>query len=128
MKKRDRYRILNLARKQYREAFGRDYEFKYLSPKKLCKLTDRYTTSACEWSYCCYGLERCCWQEPIECGVWGMSQNGVDDWTRYTIRDTAKICRKDNRILYSETDDYIHVVIIARDMFAQDYLITFSKN
>lgn len=127
MKKKDRYRILNLARNQYREAFGREYEFQYLSLKKFYELVKQYKVSACEWSYCCYGLEKCCWQEPIEPGVCGMSQSTVDDRVRYTVRDTAKICRKDNRILYAETDDYIHVVIIARDVFTQDYLLGFEK-
>lgn len=128
MQKKDRYKLLNHAKKDYSERFNRNYEFKKLSKKALYELLKQYKhSSMCEWSYCCYGLYHNCWQEPIEAGCWQDTQKEVDDIIKYTIDLTAKICRKDSRILYCENEYEIHVVIIARDVQTMDYLICFTN-
>ena len=128
MKKKDRYKLLNYSKKDYSEKFNRNYEFKNMSKKDLCELLKQNKhSSMCEWSYCCYGLYRNCWQEPIEKGNWGMTQEWVDKCIKRTIDETAKICRKDNRILYCEDEHGVHVVIIARDVDSRDYLIFFTN-
>ena len=95
MKKKDRYRLLTYAKNQYSKDFGRDYEFKYLSKKTLHKLLKQYKHSCMtEWSYCCYGLYRNCWQEPYFEGCWNMDQERVDDVIRYVIDKTARFVEK----------------------------------
>lgn len=128
MKLKERYKVLNYAKKQYFEAFNRNYEFKKLSKKALYKLLqeNKHSTMT-EWSYCCYGLYRCCWQDPFAEGIWDMSQERVDEIIKDIIDRTAKICRKDNRILYCEDEVGVHVVIVARDVMSTDYLITFTN-
>ncbi len=49
-------------------------------------------------------------------GNWDMSQERVDDVIRYVIDKTAKICRKDSRILYCKDNNEINIVIVARDV------------
>ena len=46
---------------------------------------------------------------------------------RYVVDKTAKICRKDSRILYCESRQEVNVVIVARDILENDYLITFTN-
>lgn len=128
MKKKDRYKLLNYAKKEYSEVFDLDLQFKHLSKKELYNLLQQYKhSSMCEWSYCCYGLYNNCWQEPIEEGNWGFTQNDVDGIIKGAIDDTAKACRRDNRILYCELDNRVDVIIVARDIYSADYLITFTN-
>jgi hypothetical protein len=81
----------------------------------------------CEWYYCCYGLYQNCWQEVVQAGCWQETQKEVDDIIKNVIDSTAKICRKDSRILYCEDEYGVHVVIVARDVDACDYLICFTN-
>lgn len=128
MKKRDRYKLLNYAKKQYSETFKTDYQFKHLSKKDLYNLLKEYKHSTmCEWHYCCYGLYQNCWQDPYEEGIWYYIQEDVNKIIKKTIDDTAKACKKDNRILYCELEDRVDVVIVTRDIYSRDYLITFTN-
>lgn len=128
MKKKDRYKLLNYAKMNYSEIFNRKYEFKKMSKRDLYELLrQNIRSSMCEWSYCCYGLYKNCWQDPIEEGVWGMTQGWVDKCIKRTIDETAKSCRRDNRILYCKDEHGVHVVIIARDVDSRDYLIFFTN-
>ena len=128
MKKKDKYKIFNYAKEQYSKDFNRNYAFKHLSKKELYKLLEKNKhSSMCEWDYCCCGLYCNCWQEPYEEGNWNMTQENVNDFIRHTIDKTAKICRKDSRMLYCETNEEVNIVIIARDIFQMDYLITFTN-
>lgn len=128
MKKKDRYKLLNYAKKDYSEIFNRNYEFKKMSKKQLYKLLEQNRhSSMCEWSYCCYGLYQNCWQEVVQEGCWQDTQEEVDRIIKSTIDFTAKICRKDSRILYCEDEHGVHVVIVARDVTADDYLICFTN-
>ena len=64
MKKKERYKILNYAKKQYSENFKIDYQFKHISKSTLLHLLEEYNASEmCEWCYCCYGMYTCCWQD-----------------------------------------------------------------
>lgn len=128
MKKQERYKLLNYAKKDYSEKFTCNYEFKKLSKKTLYELLKQNKhSSMCEWLYCCYGLYNNCWQELIEEGCWGLTQKEVDDIIKHTIDSTAKICRKDSRILYCEENYGLDIIIIARDVFQTDFLITFTN-
>ena len=128
MKKQERYKLLNYAKRDYSEKFKRNYEFKKISKKALYELLKQNKhSSMCEWSYCCYGLYQNCWQEPVEAECWQDKQKEVDDIIKNTIDFTAKICRKDNRILYCENEYGIHVIIISRDIDKCDYLICFTN-
>ena len=128
MKKKDKYKLFQYAKEQYSKDFKCNYEFKYLSKKALLKLLKEHNDSSmCEWDYCCYGLYQNCWQEPYFEGNWGMSQEKVNEIIKETIKKTAKICKRDNRILYCEVDDVINIVIIARDVMYCDFLIAFDN-
>ena len=128
MKRKDRYKLLNYAKKQYSEAFDLDLQFKHLSKKELYNLLQEYKHSfMCEWCYCCYGLYNNCWQEPIEEGNWGFTQKQVDEIIKGTIDDTIKACRKDSRILYCDLGNRVDVIIVMRDICSADFLITFTN-
>ena len=129
MKKKERYKILNYAKKQYSGEFHRDYQFQHLSKNELLKLLKEHDYSdMCEWSYCCYGMYQNCWQDPYEEGIDGFTQERVNDIIADIIKETAKICRKDKRILCCEHDNgAIDVIIVARDIMYCDYLITFKN-
>ena len=103
MKKQERYKLLNHAKKDYSERFNRNYEFKKLSKRALYELLRQNKhSSMCEWWYCCYGLYQNCWQEVVEEGCWQETQKEVDNIIKNVIDSTAKICRKGSRILYCE--------------------------
>lgn len=128
MKKQEKYKLLNYAKKDYSKRFNRRYEFKKLSKNALYELLRQNKhSSMCEWSYCCYGLYENCWQDPVEEGLWDMTQKEVDRIIKSTIDYTAKICKKDSRILYCEDAYGIHVIIISRDVYDCDYLICFTN-
>lgn len=128
MKKKEKYKIINSAKKQYSKDFKLNLEYKYLSKKKLLELLKQNKYSAmCEWSYCCFGLYTNCWQEPFEDGVNGLNQKQVTETIKHVINYTAKACKRDNRILYCEANNQICVFIIARDIYESDFLITFSN-
>ena len=128
MKLKERYKLLNYAKKDYSEIFKSDYQFKKLSKRALYKLLeDNKHSSMCEWWYCCNGLYNNCWQELIEEGNWHATQKAVDSAIKEAIDSTAKICRKDSRILCYEDKGGTHIIIIARDVFACDYLIYFTN-
>lgn len=129
MKTKERYKILNYSKNQYNNAFDANYEFKYLSKKQLHQLIKKYNYScATILSYCCYGVYSNCWQDPIEKGVWGLSQEQVDKQIIDIINSTAKYCRKDSRILYYKKDDIENVIIIMRDTYyKEDYFICFTN-
>lgn len=129
MKIKDRYKLLEYAKTEYSKTFGCDYKFKKMSKKELYKLLKENKHSCmCEWDYCCYGLYQNCWQEPIEDGIWGRNQSDVDMAIADVIDSTAKICKKDSRILYHKENDYTNVIIVARDVMKKDFLITFTDN
>jgi hypothetical protein len=128
MKKRERYKLLTYAKKQYSEAFKTDYQFKHLSKKYLHNLLKEYKhSSMCDWSYCCRGLYQNCWQELYTEGNWDLTQEDVNEIIKETIDVTAKACRRDSRILCCETDDRVDVIIVTRDIFSCDSLITFTN-
>ena len=128
MKKQERYKLLNYAKKEYSEIFKYNYQFKKLSKKALYELLQQNKHSQmCEWSYCCCGLYHNSWQEPYFVGNWELTQKRIDEIIKSTIDETAKICRKDNRILYCEDEYGTHVIIVARDVMSDDYLFTFTN-
>lgn len=129
MKKKERYKILNYAKKQYSEEFKIDYQFKRISKSTLLFLLEEYYNASemCEWSYCCYGMYTCCWQDLTADGVWNMTQEDVNKSIAATIKNCMKYCKKDNRILYAEREDCVEIVLVMRDIMAADYLITFKN-
>lgn len=127
MKKQERYKLLNHAKREYSEIFHHKYEFMKISKKALHKLLqENKHSSMCEWSYCCYGLYQNCWQEPIMEGCWHETQKDVDEVIKNTIDFTAKMCKKDNRLLYYKDEYGIHIIIVARDITKCDYLFDFT--
>lgn len=128
MKRKEKYKLLNHAKKKYSEIFRRNYRFEKLSKKALYRLLQENKSSGvCIWHYCCEGLYHNCWQDPYEEGIWDMTQEQVDDIIKDMIDRTAKICRRDSRILYHECENRIDVIIVARDIMRKDYLITFTR-
>lgn len=129
MKRHEKYKLINYAVKEYNEIFNRDYKPVYKSKKDVKSLLKEYPHSGmCFWSYCCYGLYTNCWQDPVAEGIWGYTQEEVNS----TILDIfspelLRKCRKDGRMFAYEEDGMIHMVIIARDLWEDDYLFTFSK-
>ena len=128
MKKKERYKLINHAVKEYSRIFNRDYQLKKISKKELLNLVDTYKYPvACEWSYCCYGLYDNCWQEPIEDGIWAWTQESVNKYIKSLIKRNHKRWKKDNRIAYCEKDGIVHIVIIDRDTCKNDYLLYFTN-
>ena len=108
--------------------FSMIISFNICQKNKLLKLLKEHDyNSMCEWSYCCYGMYTCCWQELTADGVWEMTQENVNKSIAATIKDCMKYCKKDSRILYAEQEDCIEIVLVMRDIMAVDYLITFKN-
>lgn len=129
MRKKDRYKLINYAMKQYNEIFNLNLQYKELTTRQVEKLLKENKHSCmCEWSYCCYGLYTNCWQDPIEDGVWGLTQEVVDRIILNTFKRVRKHLKRDRRIGYYEDERGTHVVIVARDLPKDrcDYLITFT--
>lgn len=126
MRKKDKYKLIKHAIKEYSETFNIEYVPSSISKNRLLELLYKSKKSyMAEWSYCCNGLYSCCWQEPFLAGNWGMTQEKVNEIIEMTIKETTKACRRDKRIALCENDGNIHVLIVARDLpsIRRDYLI-----
>ena len=129
MKKKDRYKIINYAFNEYEEIFKRKYTRKYISPKSVEQIMKAIPhVVLTEWEYCCYGLYENCWQEFYEEGVWGLTQQQVDNKIKRICKALAKDCRLDDRMGYYVTEDSVTILIVARDIVQSDFFITFLKN
>lgn len=85
-----------------------------------------------EYSYCCYGLETCCWVEVVEEGCWDLTLEQV----KSNILRNIKECKKylyngkkygNNRLYIGEKDGACYVYIYLRDKLWTDYSIWFNK-
>lgn len=85
-----------------------------------------------ESSFCCYGLEHCCWQEVVEDGVWDLTLDDV----KYDILKNIKRCKKylyngkkygSNRLYIGEKEGSLYVYIYSRDVLGVDYSMWFAK-
>lgn len=129
MKKKDKLNLIRYAVNDYNKKFNLDLKPVYKSKRSIEYLLKEYPHSAmCIWSYCCYGLYQNCWQDPIEEGIWDMTQERVNKAILSVFTpNLLRKCRRVNRMFWCEKDGYIHMVIVARDLWREDYLITFSK-
>lgn len=85
-----------------------------------------------EYSYCCYGLEKHCWVEVIEEGVWGLTLDKVKKDIESSVCRAKKYLYNgkrygSNRLWIGEEDGIIHVYIYLRDILEEDYWIWFTK-
>lgn len=85
-----------------------------------------------ESSFCCHGLERCCWKEVVENGNWNLTLENV----KHNILKNIKECKKylyngrkygKNRLYIGEKEGCIYVYIYLRDILKVDYDIWFTK-
>lgn len=104
--------------------FNKDEFFNLFKKYKYYGMTEN--------SYCCYGEERCCWQEPTEEGVWDLTLKEVKSIILDTIKDIKHEvrCRKDgDRFYIYKNKDCCFIYIYARDTIHKtDYRIWFSNN
>lgn len=129
MKRSEKCKLINYAIKDYNKKFNLNYKSIYKSKKVIQSLLKEYTCSSMRfWFYCCEGLYKNCWQEPIEEGIWGMTQEEVNKMIIDIMSSKLlRKCRNENRMFYCEKDDVIELLIVARDLEKCDYFITFSK-
>lgn len=129
MKRKEKQKLINHAVNEYSKIWERNYKPTYINKKKVKQLLKEYRhSSMCEWSYCCYGLYKNCWQEPYFEGNWDLTQKEVNDIILDIFTsDLLKKCRTENRMFYCEEDGKVHLLIIARDLNSNDYLFAFSK-
>lgn len=85
-----------------------------------------------ENSYCCYGLETCCWQEIVEWGVWDLELKDVKELILRDIKHAKKYLyngRKygHNRLHMYEDNEKCHIYIYLRDITGCDYSIWFEN-
>lgn len=84
-----------------------------------------------EYSYCCYGEERCCWIEPTEDGVWDLTLKDVKSIMLDTIKDIKHEIRYrkyGDRFYIYKNKDYCFVYIYARDTIHKtDFRMWFSN-
>lgn len=85
-----------------------------------------------EESYCCNGLERHCWVEVVEEGVWDLTLEEVKKSILRNVKNVKKYLyngRKygGNRLWVYETDTECYVFIYLRDILYEDYNIWFSN-
>lgn len=85
-----------------------------------------------EESYCCYGLERHCWVEVVEKGVWGLTLEEVKRNILNNIKRSKKYLYNGkkyggNRLHIYETEYDCYVFIYLRDILGVDYNIWFNN-
>lgn len=82
-------------------------------------------------SYCCDGLENCCWQEVVEEGVWNLPLQQVKDNIMRNLKHSKKYLynyNKNNKRLYKYEDNtYCLIYIYLRDILEVDYAIWFAN-
>lgn len=123
-----------------------DNELEFYKKQKISMKTIKYTKDLfpklfekynyygmTEDSYCCRGLEHCCWQELVEEGVWDYTLEEVKSNILRNIKNAKKYLyngRKygGNRLYICDNKDGCYVYIYLRDIIKEDYQIWFSKD
>lgn len=98
--------------------------------KDLFKKYNKYGMT--EHSYCCYGLERCCWSEVVEEGNWDLTLEQVKSDILRNIKESKKYLYNGkkygrNRLYIGGKDGVCYVYIYLRDKLWTDYSIWFNK-
>lgn len=130
MKKKDKCSLISWAIKDYNEKFNLNYKPIYKSKKDIKSLLKEYPHSGITcWSYCCYGLYQNCWQDPVFEGNWDFTQEKVNEFILDIFTsDLLRKCRNEKRMFWCEKNNMISMIIVARDLCKEDYIITFSKD
>lgn len=86
-----------------------------------------------EESYCCNGLERHCWVEIVEEGVWDLTLEQVKRDILRNIKYSKKYLYNGrkygcNRLWMYETETECYVFIYLRDVLGEDYNIWFNND
>lgn len=129
MKIKDKQKIIGFAINQYNERLKGHYQRTPLSKKRLLDLVEKYKhPGAAVWCYCCNGLYEDCWEDLFAEGIWGQSQEDVNDLIKWWIQELSKSCKRDNRTAWYEDEYGVHVVIVARDLpkWKKDFLFLFT--
>lgn len=85
-----------------------------------------------EYSYCCYGLETCCWAEVVEEGNWDLTLEQIKSDILINIKECKKYLYNgkkygNNRLYIGEKGGACYVYIYLRDKLWTDYSIWFNK-
>lgn len=129
MKIKEKYKLFNQARREYSKKFARNYEFTQMTYAKLIELLQANKhTNYCEYWYCCHGLYHNCWQDLFSEGIWGFSQEDVNILLTGVLKETRKYFKNKCRVLCCKNADGVHVILVMRDVYWCDYLITFTNN
>lgn len=120
LKKKKRYELIKYAVKEYENIFSEKLKLFTGSKEELYLLLDKYKNiSITEWCYCCCGPYINCWQDFYAEGVWGLSQNKINN---KFIKIINRIYEKNSPRFWINDN---MLVIIARDLGKElcDYLI-----
>lgn len=81
-------------------------------------------------SYCCYGDEQCCWQDPYAEGIWSMNLKEVKNvmWDNIkSIQPYIRERRKGERFYIYKDNNICIIYIYCRDNSEVDYYLWFSN-
>lgn len=125
--------IQELANKELEYYLKQNKELKLVSYNKelINSLFKKYSNyGMTESSYCCRGIEQCCWQELVEEGSWGLTLKQVKVSILFNIKAIKKHLynpkMNGNRFYMYEDENCCHIYIYARDLYKEDYDIWFN--
>jgi hypothetical protein len=84
-----------------------------------------------ENSFCCRGLDDCCWQEIIADGIWDFTLKDVEVHIKSILKHIKKYLynqnKYDKRFYKFENEDGCIIYIYLRDILEVDYVIWFAN-
>ena len=133
MKLKEKYHRLLTAKSQWQQFMKYD---EYI-PSSVCteKTVDYLISSYTDWviiedSHCCYGWEKCCWQDVYDVGMWGMTERDVLLKLKSVLSEARYLSRRLPVFYLYERDNEVSILITYRhldDGDCTDYRISGIK-
>lgn len=136
MKLKEQYHRILTAKRQWQE-FNNLNE--YIKPSVCTEKLEKYLLSKYkDWeitvnSHCCYGWEKCCWQDLFAEGVWDLTEEEVAEYLKSILKKIRKLSSQKPVFYIKEHDDVVDILVTYRYKNVYegnvDYeIIGFNKN
>lgn len=116
MKIKDAYKIINSSVKEFNNDFNHNVKYQKYSKKYIHNLMEKYSEwSMVESSYCCFGLETCCWQDLYEEDIWDYTLDDVKNIIIDSLKGNSKYLKRHKRFYVEENENEVNIFVVLRD-------------
>ena len=119
MKIKEKYHRILTAKTQWQEQLGIK---EYIQPSVCTEKIEKYLLKKykrwgiVEDSHCCYGWEKCCWEDPYEEGIWDMTEDDVVRKLKGIFKEARKFSSKMPIFYLYEHENKVEILITYRHL------------